>query len=798
MERQHVIETTVAELARRMAPQWRFPKDWLAWPPDAFVFTSTVLRLTGCYRYVLNPGWVRGPTWQWDVERCAHQWLAHTDNLIRTFAGNTKRAPRFPRVEPLHTSCERLKSLADTVSLERLRTLSADDRDAADLAQALLTIHATADATCSGFGLIGRSEDRGMLTAYVANLLLTAYGSLSTLGKHQGLVLPKMRTPQSGLTLRSLSHHLTFHTSEVEVMWRALPWASTQENTINMLLVPWPSEVSDSAFKPSAETFAPVRYFQYSAGKEPDGLWAQCVDHLVAQVLRVNEQIGRLHLVVLPELALTRDQYHYFLLQLRAAHERSHHRLGHVPMVIAGVQVDDGVERDAEARRPPGGTRNEVFLATYFADRWYELSQRKHHRWKVDRNQVRQYRLEGRLATARHWYEQIPISQRRLTFVTSSGWLTLCPLICEDLAQLEPVSDVIRGVGPTLLTALLMDGPQLKERWSARYASVFADDPGTAVLTLTSTGMAARSSRLDGSSNAAPAFQTVGLWKDQPSGWKSLDLPRADDTLLLTISSGWAQEFTADGRSDHSSAAVFQFEGVRALSWKPAGDDKPGATGSPLQRSGSAADQANFRGWADIRELSAATFAIDALLQLRGRDADWILDRLLARCRGQHRAGRVGFLIALLDEALTCPANVGIDATTPADGWPTAELEAAAELMRRWPWRDAATTAVSTLDYWQALLDRARETLVDAANDSRRVDRVVALTTLSAIHARLEGFRWSAARPSQQDPRKDGRPGRTKPRPQKSNGLDPIPPEQRRIRAGMLLESIQELLEQHG
>jgi hypothetical protein len=36
---------------------------------------------------------------------------------------------------------------------------------------------------------------------------------------------------------------------------------------------------------------------------------------------------------------------------------------------------------------------------------------------------------------------------------------------------------------------LLLDGPQLGSRWTARHASVVADDPGSAAITLTSYGM---------------------------------------------------------------------------------------------------------------------------------------------------------------------------------------------------------------------------------------------------------------------------------------------------------------------
>ena len=61
--------------------------------------------------------------------------------------------------------------------------------------------------------------------------------------------------------------------------------------------------------------------------------------------------------------------------------------------------------------------------------------------------------------------------------------------MCEDLARSEPCHEILRSVGPNLLFALLMDGLQISPRWSARYASYLADDPGTAVITLTSTGL---------------------------------------------------------------------------------------------------------------------------------------------------------------------------------------------------------------------------------------------------------------------------------------------------------------------
>jgi hypothetical protein len=80
----------------------------------------------------------------------------------------------------------------------------------------------------------------------------------------------------------------------------------------------------------------------------------------------------------------------------------------------------------------------------------------------------------------------------KLQFVSVCEEITIVSLVCQDLAETDEIADVIRSVGPTVVLAVLLDGPQLASRWAARYASVFADDPGSVVLTLTSFGMAQR------------------------------------------------------------------------------------------------------------------------------------------------------------------------------------------------------------------------------------------------------------------------------------------------------------------
>jgi hypothetical protein len=85
------------------------------------------------------------------------------------------------------------------------------------------------------------------------------------------------------------------------------------------------------------------------------------------------------------------------------------------------------------------------------------------------------------------------VPRRSVQLIDVGEGATVISLVCEGLAQIDDVADVVRSVGPTIVVTPLVDGPQLSSRWASRYASVLADDPGSAVLTLTSFGMAQRS-----------------------------------------------------------------------------------------------------------------------------------------------------------------------------------------------------------------------------------------------------------------------------------------------------------------
>jgi hypothetical protein len=161
------------------------------------------------------------------------------------------------------------------------------------------------------------------------------------------------------------------------------------------------------------------------------------------------------------------------------------------------------------------------------------------------------------------WWEHIDLQHRSITFLSMMPWLVLSVLICEDLARPDPAGDLIRAIGPNLVIALLMDGPQIRERWSARYATTLADDPGSSVLTLTSAGMSQLSRPLSGSSRSS---KVIALWKDaKRSTPVEIELPDGYDGVVLSLTPRWLEEFTADGRSDGGSAGFPVLSGMHPV-----------------------------------------------------------------------------------------------------------------------------------------------------------------------------------------------------------------------------------------
>ncbi len=207
--------------------------------------------------------------------------------------------------------------------------------------------------------------------------------------------------------------------------------------------------------------------------------------------------------------------------------------------------------KGSPADRPAKPGSNTVRFDAAVEQLQWSYSQAKHHRWKVEKNQIMQYGLGNNLYPECDWWEHISVGTRELWFVALREWLTLTTLICEDLARPDPAADLVRAVGPNLVIALLMDGPQLNARWPARYATVLADDPGCSVLSITSLGMSELSRARDGSIGS----RVIALWKDALSGAaREIELPKGASAIVLNITVKYEREITADGRHDEWAA----------------------------------------------------------------------------------------------------------------------------------------------------------------------------------------------------------------------------------------------------
>jgi len=374
-------------------------------------------------------------------------------------------------------------------------------------------------------------------------------------------------TPDVGCTLRSLSHHLALLPSLglVQAHWQFVDYtnyavrqpgkkrsktpAEHPRHSFNVLLVPFPYVVHATDFVRAREPEKGVDgYFIVKQGWLRNGNralsspeFAKFIGRLVDSAERDVQEV---HAIVLPEAAITRR------MAVDLAHALAR-RFPKLEYIICGAIAADENERRNESivfRLDGQGT-----VARY--------NQSKHHRWRLDGSQIRQYQLGSALDPAHIWWEQIDVHDRSIFFGVNKHEAVLAALVCEDLARQHPISPIIASVGPTVVIALLMDGPQLESRWSARYATVLADDPGASVLTLTCLGLIKRS-RPPGTM----IRQVIGLWKDRETQTTELVLPEGAFGLVLSLANrNDIEQKTLDLRSDGGNVVEYRLAGTRPV-----------------------------------------------------------------------------------------------------------------------------------------------------------------------------------------------------------------------------------------
>jgi hypothetical protein len=511
------------------------------WPPDAFALCAYALRHGSSYINVLRD-------WPPQSEkRDLANWTKLTSALAQQWLQALFLSEPFPpTIRKLWGSM--LRAL-DTPMSELFRPPSI-------VGQNLLELHAIADEACSPLqkkpisqlvGITELSKEAKAQTLFdtYAHLRLQRSGQKSLceeIHPSRLRVLPKFRAPQRGLTLRSLS--LFAGVVESEVNTRFFDNRQVSEDlTLNILVVPWPFSVSPSQFRVNERLPQEMKnmasafgFFTYESKSSNESLSSG-----ILKLLNVAQrECGKVGLVVLPELAID-DAEANRIRRILADYDCG---------LVAGI-----------GRSGQSGVSYGKNLVQFYIPGLQPVDQDKHHRWKIDRNQIVQYSLGNSLHHEKLWWEHIDLCDRRLSFLRMTPWLTVCVLICEDLARPDPASDVIRAVGPNLVISLLMDGPQLATRWAARHATTLAEDPGSSVLTVTSLGMAQLSHPVSG----ADRSRVIGLWKEEGSSSVEIELPSDRHAAVLSVSTKGSLDWSADGRN--REASMPSLTGVRYLKW---------------------------------------------------------------------------------------------------------------------------------------------------------------------------------------------------------------------------------------
>jgi len=508
------------------------------WPPDLFALSATLVKLSACY--TSDPTSLFKGKYVSEVKTLGDQW---------------RRKGELP---------PRVQHVWDMLYRNRSRDLSEMETGWCSLALKLMTI---ADEASKGMGFL---EPPGKLPlsdfVYWATTLLWNKKQIlpylpsslcMMVPEEEVCVQPKTLTPQVGCTLQSLSHNLALLPSvkEITTNW-LLSTADMQrkEKPLNLMLIPFPYQIDGQCFQAGQRyrlsdldksEFGNFRIRQDWLFKGTKNKRSRLTSKNLSQFItdlikRAEDEVGSVHGVVLPELAL--DE----VLTGKLVHILS--KQTKLEFFISGIWSEKKRENKAYSALFSGG-----HVLSYW-------SQAKHHRWKLDGGQVRRYSLGDALDPEVFWWEDINVSNRECFFYVFRPGSTMATLVCEDLARIEPVQTALRSIGPNLVVVLLMDGAQELDRWSARYATVLADDPGSAVLTLTSLGMVRRS-WVPGDKES----QQIALWKDSGSPGRTLCLPKGSHALLLTLSTTCEENFTIDHRSDNKNSVKLSLSGVRDI-----------------------------------------------------------------------------------------------------------------------------------------------------------------------------------------------------------------------------------------
>jgi hypothetical protein len=602
IEERRAGEPTAASVWRALSGA-SITDELLAWPPDLFALANVILTDTEAFRFALSPigEWPPGrhADWAHVVVDAGHRWAVW--------------------VEDRHGEPPDLLTDEWNVFRERADTPLAQLASGHEpsMCEALLTLHAIADEACAGLAVaLDSSNADGGLYRARGRELLGRTGSLARLNPRVLRVLPKVCSPPTGRP--SFSRYACVRGPGAEARWHKMParhrGTDIRSEYATLLLLPWPLRVQESDFHALADSVQrlekdPFGFFEFAPSEGLD------LDLLDRVLVAARKEANSVDVVVLPESAIDESEideleallHRHGVVYLQAGVRQRAARPGRLPANYMHTGVNPRLEKG-------GTTAGDAGAA------WFHIRQNKHHRWSLDEGQIYQYRLGGVLHPRIRWWEAMEVPRRVVEFVEVAE-LTLVSLVCEDLAQNDDIASLIRSVGPTVVVTVLLDGPQLTSRWSARYASVLADDPGSAVLTLTSFGMVQRSRP-----HGHDASRVIALWKGPAGGVREIPLESGAQAVLLTVCMDRATRRCADGRWPVDNGTYCFDVGVEQIRASELGTRSPSprppaSTAHVLE----AQDLTVLTAWAEAvaEAMAYAPARIPALLEAARAGAPW-------------------------------------------------------------------------------------------------------------------------------------------------------------------------------
>lgn len=511
------------------------------WPPDIFAVAGTLIERSGCYTEA-------GPR---RSNPASHRlYLTEIADLVAVWAGRPEGLFVVPpRVQTLWTKIVKTHGQLDITEVIANPVLVDD----------LIFLFCVADEACVGMGWdtqVGKNFFADLALASFVNVAVIPSGvpqlpyspnSLCALVPPSAvIVMPKTLTATVGCTIRSLSHHMAL----LPGISQCRPtWTLTNESEvtssykpIRLLIVPFPFNIPADSFSVTEDPVHLLNGTHTAAYFGLEAKWlkpkgkkltaSMLFDQLIKPLLKQANETASTPVtgVVLPECALSDT--------LAAGLAKLLGKTG-VSFFTTGV-----LSKEATS----GKIRNvaKTFVLHKKAAP-HRLEQFKHHRWRLDRKQCKEYGLDFQWnSTAEKWWEDIDVSNRQLPFFAVRRNMSMTVLICEDLARNDPAMSVVRAVGPNLVIALLMDGPQLNARWPSKYATVLGEDPGSGVLSVTCAGMMDRSN----DNWSGTKRRVIGLWRSEDASATEIELPVGHHGVVLQINSRKVEQHTLDTRTD--------------------------------------------------------------------------------------------------------------------------------------------------------------------------------------------------------------------------------------------------------